>query len=124
MRLKLIAALMALTPVVCSAGLNQKQVEKLIDATTDSLVCKVYGQYSATFSIPQVHANNIESMVDIVASQFNFKTAIQFRNDIGESMQIDELTVIQDIEDGIETDLDCTEVNYRAKRLIRLLRGK
>jgi len=124
MRLKLIAALMALTPVVCSAEITKQDQKKIGEVMVKSLECKVYGQYSSTLSIPQVHANNIDSLIDIMASQLNFKGAIHFRNKIGEAIQTDELTVIQDIEDGIETDLNCTEVNYRAKRIIRLLRDK
>tara|TARA_X000000950_G_C13651478_1_gene551885 strand:+ start:357 stop:734 length:378 start_codon:yes stop_codon:yes gene_type:complete len=125
MRLKLIAAVMAITPVFCSAQITNEQAKEAIQVMTDSMVCEAYGKYSDTIASPYIHNKHRGELVNKLASKLSFKKSISFRNTVDNEYSNIEIDIIKDIENGIELDwLDCTEVSYRAARIIRLIRDK
>lgn len=121
MKTKLIALLALSIPSVCSAYAKEDMGQIMLN----TLKCKVYGEYSSKPTLPYIHEENFNSIIDLLASKMSLKKSIEFRSKMSESVKHDELVMIKDINKGVSIDdVDCAETAYEAKRFIKVMGSK
>lgn len=121
MKTKLIALLALSMPSVCSAY-TQEDMSRIM---MNTLKCKVYGEYSSEPTLPQIHEENLNSVIDLFTSNLSFKKSIDAKTELSKALEHDELIMIKNINKGIGIgNVDCVEAAYEAKRFLKVMGSK